>query len=61
MLYGATEVLGRYALPSSAPDRRAAGSPEQVRLAQEFAMALARDKTAELDPLLLSLQTVLRS
>lgn len=37
------------------------GSPEQVHLAQEFALAFARNGTALLDPLLLSLRAALRS
>ena len=37
------------------------GSPEQIKLAQDFATAFAGEGTAQLDPLLLSLRSSLRS
>jgi hypothetical protein len=37
------------------------GSPEQVRLAQDFATSFANNGTAQLDPLLLSLRSALRT
>jgi hypothetical protein len=48
-------------LERAVADIQLLGSPEQVRLAQEFATAFARDRTAHLDPLLLSLRAGLRS
>lgn len=59
--YGRVTPENSRDLEQAIADIQLLGTPEQVALAQSFAMAFAQNGTAPLDPLLLSLRTELRA